>query len=124
MSPTSYQTAPPRGVTVILPGTSAPVERRPCRPVSIGAPARSRPRLLGTYLTVVVVVDGDVVVVVDEDGGNCSMANARSAMGIDWMTKNELNESIPPAYTEYIGAQLIDHLENSQQWHRELVDAS
>lgn len=42
-------------------------------------------------------------------GGNCSMANARHAMGIDWMTKKvELNEAIPPAYTEYLGKQLID----------------
>lgn len=39
-------------------------------------------------------------------GGNCSVENARLAMGIDWMTKNELNESIPPAYTEFIGRQI------------------
>lgn len=39
-------------------------------------------------------------------GGNCSVAAARDAMGIDWMTKDELNEAIPPAYTEWIGAQL------------------
>ena len=41
-------------------------------------------------------------------GGNCSIANAKDAMGIDWMTKNELNEAIPPAYTEYLGKQLLD----------------
>lgn len=35
---------------------------------------------------------------------------ARRIMGIDWMTKAELNEAIPPAYTEFIGAQLIAHL--------------
>jgi DNA (cytosine-5)-methyltransferase 1 len=43
-------------------------------------------------------------------GGNCSIAAARDAMGIDWMTKGELNEAIPPAYTEYIGRQLAKHL--------------
>ena len=43
-------------------------------------------------------------------GGNCTIAAARDAMGIDWMTKNELNEAIPPAYTEYIGKQLMKHL--------------
>lgn len=41
-------------------------------------------------------------------GGNCTIANARDAMGIDWMNKAELNESIPPAYTEYLGAQLLE----------------
>jgi DNA (cytosine-5)-methyltransferase 1 len=34
----------------------------------------------------------------------------REAMGIDWMTRDELNEAIPPAYTEFIGKQLIDAL--------------
>lgn len=40
--------------------------------------------------------------------GHCSpMALAREAMGIDWMTRDELVEAIPPAYTEFIGEQLI-----------------
>lgn len=43
-------------------------------------------------------------------GGNCSVAAARSAMGIAWMTKNELNEAIPPAYTQLIGDQLLNWL--------------
>jgi DNA (cytosine-5)-methyltransferase 1 len=39
--------------------------------------------------------------------GNCSpIAVAREAMGIDWMTRDELAEAIPPAYTRYIGAAL------------------
>lgn len=31
----------------------------------------------------------------------------RAVMGIDWMTLEELSESIPPAYTELIGHQLM-----------------
>lgn len=31
----------------------------------------------------------------------------RSAIGIEWMTEAELTEAIPPAYTEFIGRQLI-----------------
>ncbi|WP_016743798.1 DNA cytosine methyltransferase [Rhizorhabdus wittichii] len=43
-------------------------------------------------------------------GGNCSKEAAASAMGIDWMTKGELNEAIPPAYTRFIGEQLMTHI--------------
>jgi DNA (cytosine-5)-methyltransferase 1 len=32
------------------------------------------------------------------------------AMGIDWMDADGLREAIPPAYTEHIGAQLIEYL--------------
>ena len=43
-------------------------------------------------------------------GGNCSVAAAREAMGIDWMTKREINEAIPPAYAKFIGEQSIGFL--------------
>lgn len=47
-------------------------------------------------------------------GGNATLANKLDAMGIDWMlSHHEVNESIPPAYTEWIGRQLIEHLEAS-----------
>ena len=45
-------------------------------------------------------------------GGNCSIAAAQDAMGIDWMIKREINEAIPPAYAEYIGRQIMQHLED------------
>ncbi len=32
------------------------------------------------------------------------------ALGIDWMTPDELTQAIPPVYTEHIGAQLLRHL--------------
>jgi DNA (cytosine-5)-methyltransferase 1 len=34
-----------------------------------------------------------------------------TAMGIAWMTLGELNQAIPPAYTEHIGRLLLDVLE-------------
>jgi len=37
----------------------------------------------------------------------------RRVMGIDWMTWKELTQAIPPAYTEYIGKQLIAILERN-----------
>lgn len=39
------------------------------------------------------------------------VADQRQRMGVDWpMTVRELSEAIPPAYTEFIGSQLIRHL--------------
>ncbi|MGH9251881.1 MAG: hypothetical protein ACRD0W_20545, partial [Acidimicrobiales bacterium] len=35
---------------------------------------------------------------------------ARRLLGIDWMNRDELSQAIPPAYTEFIGAQLLEHL--------------
>jgi DNA (cytosine-5)-methyltransferase 1 len=38
------------------------------------------------------------------------LATQQEGMGIDWMNRDELSEAIPPAYTELIGAQLMQHL--------------
>jgi DNA (cytosine-5)-methyltransferase 1 len=45
------------------------------------------------------------------NGGHTAktMAQANGAMGIDWMIWGELVESIPPAYTEFIGRQVMKH---------------
>jgi DNA (cytosine-5)-methyltransferase 1 len=44
------------------------------------------------------------------NGGHTAktMAEANEAMGIDWMIWGELVESIPPAYTHFIGRQLCE----------------
>lgn len=40
------------------------------------------------------------------------MAKAREVMGIDWTTRDELVEAIPPVYAEYVGRQLMAALES------------
>lgn len=37
-------------------------------------------------------------------------AQGRIAMGIDWMSRDELRQAIPPAYTRFVGRQLIERL--------------
>jgi len=44
-------------------------------------------------------------------GENFTIAQARRAMGIDWMTKKEIAEAIPPAYTRWIGMQIFSTVE-------------
>ncbi len=36
------------------------------------------------------------------------------AMGIDWMTPDELREAIPPAYTEHVGSYLLASLKDEK----------
>lgn len=44
-------------------------------------------------------------------GNFTNVDEGRRAMGIDWMTRDELREAIPPAYTEFIGKQLVEQME-------------
>lgn len=41
--------------------------------------------------------------------------DASRAMGIDWMTRRELAQAIPPAYTEYIGHALMAACRTSER---------
>lgn len=52
-------------------------------------------------------------------GGNCTRAAAEHAMGIPpgWMTKDGLNQAIPPAYAQFVGRQLLAHLGAAAQEH-------
>ncbi len=43
-------------------------------------------------------------------GHIASIEYARHVMDIDWMTRDELVEAVPPAYTEFIGRQLLTYL--------------
>lgn len=38
-----------------------------------------------------------------------TLDDPRKVFGIDWMTNRELRQAIPPAYTEYIGKQLLNN---------------
>lgn len=59
------------------------------------------------------VLERGTVIGKAKGGGNrikrkhTTIARGREAMGIDWMNRDELSESIPPAYTEWIGQQLL-----------------
>lgn len=52
----------------------------------------------------------DIVMVVGNAQYKGYLPRAQAAMGIDWMGENEIAESIPPAYTQYIGKHLMQHI--------------
>lgn len=53
--------------------------------------------------------DGPYFAVYGEGGGKGTVSQWQTAMGIDWTdVRKELAEAIPPAYTKYIGGQLLD----------------
>ena len=41
---------------------------------------------------------------------DASKAEKEAAMGIDWMVTKEIDEAIPPAYTEWLGKQMRSYL--------------
>lgn len=50
------------------------------------------------------IKDGDIIQPV---GHFSNVGYAREQMGIDWLVRDELSQAIPPAYTEFIGKELM-----------------
>ena len=48
-------------------------------------------------------------------GRKNKIAEGRKAMGIDWMTRGELSEAIPPAYSEFIGRAAMAYIQSSRK---------
>jgi len=44
-------------------------------------------------------------------------------MGIEWMNKSEINEAIPPAYAEFVGRELLRHMDFFRDPIKVLVNA-
>jgi DNA (cytosine-5)-methyltransferase 1 len=59
--------------------------------------------------------DGPYFAVYGEGGGKGTVAQWQEAMGIDWTdSRKHIAEAIPPAYTRFIGGQIMQHLESEQ----------
>jgi DNA (cytosine-5)-methyltransferase 1 len=63
----------------------------PMKPVKMGRP----------------VQEGDVIQPVGHFSG---VLYARREMGLPWMNQKELAQALPPAYTKYVGTQLLEFL--------------
>lgn len=63
------------------------------------------------------VVSGYYVTVAGHGGDSKTfkLKDWRKAMGIDWMSKPELIDAIPPAYTEWIGKEIMRYLDGVGQ---------
>jgi len=58
---------------------------------------------------------GQYVTVAGNGGdGSGKLIDWSKAMGINWMTRSEIKQAIPPAYTEFLGRRIKEHMEKSQ----------
>lgn len=65
--------------------------------------------------------DKEIFTITGNGDKNQTVSNWSKAIKIDWMTRQGLRQSIPPAYTEFIGAQLITFLTNKTQNHEQTI---
>lgn len=79
------------------------LEGTPCRPHPLVFTHDKRKAHYGK-------LDQDTSYVQVTGGGNCTVANKRDAMGMPWASGHGCNEAIPPAYTEFIGQQLLAYV--------------
>lgn len=80
------------------------IEGTPCRPHPLVFTHDKRKAHYGH-------LDQDTSFVQVTGGGNATVANKRDAMGMPWASGHGCNEAVPPAYTEFIGRQLIEQLD-------------
>jgi len=58
---------------------------------------------------------GPYFAVYGDGGGKGTVAQWQAAMGIEWTNvRKEIAEAIPPAYTEWLGAQMLAHIESER----------
>jgi DNA (cytosine-5)-methyltransferase 1 len=57
------------------------------------------------------LVDGEFMHIVGHFSG---VDAGRQAMGMPWASRCGLSEAVPPAYTEHIGKQLLQHIESER----------
>jgi DNA (cytosine-5)-methyltransferase 1 len=65
------------------------------------------------------MVAGNGGAIREKDGtkrkGSRYVADWRRAMGIDWMLKHEITQAIPPAYSEFLGKQVLAIIERARE---------
>lgn len=49
------------------------------------------------------------------DSVDARLSSWREAMGISWMNRSEITQAIPPAYTEYIGKEIVRQTRRGNQ---------
>ena len=69
--------------------------------------------------------DGYYLAIYGTGGGRGTLDEWKDAMDMPWpQYKKEIAQAIPPAYTKYIGEQLLAHIEEEESMNGEYVGAN